>query len=83
MVSDVRPDALGWCKVPPGYAPGPSRKQVAAMAKSDRKCPHEHCAMHGKTTNLSVCRCCHRATVRSTYQPRMPTINRHKRQVAS
>ena len=52
------------------------------MAKSDRKCPNENCAMHGKTINLSVCCCCHRATVHAIYQPRMSTLNRHRRQVA-
>lgn len=39
------------------------------MARSDRRCPHERCQMHGETTMLSVCRCCHRATVRSIYRP--------------
>jgi hypothetical protein len=53
------------------------------MAKSDRKCPHENCAMHGTTTNLSVCRSVTRATVHSMYQPRTPTINRHRRRIAS
>jgi hypothetical protein len=34
------------------------------------RCPNVTCAMHGQTTNLWVCRCCHRATVRSIYRPR-------------
>jgi hypothetical protein len=60
----------------------PSRKQVAAMAKSDLKCPNINCAMSGKWTNLMVCRRCHRATVHAIYQPQ--TIDwRRRTSVAS
>jgi hypothetical protein len=44
-------------------------------------CAHERCPMHGEKTNLSVCRCCHRATVSSIYQPR--TTMGYKRVAAS
>jgi hypothetical protein len=47
------------------------RKQVAAMAKSDRKCANPNCLMFDKATNLSVCRRCHRATVHAIYRPRV------------
>jgi hypothetical protein len=46
------------------------------MARSDRKCPNENCAMHGKPTNLVVCHCCYRATVCSIYQPRTLSAQR-------
>lgn len=46
------------------------------MARSDRKCPNENCAMHGKATNLAVCHCCYRATVRSIYEPRTLSTQR-------
>jgi hypothetical protein len=46
------------------------------MARSDRKCPNENCVMHGKATNLSVCRCCYHATVHTIYQPRRPATRR-------
>ncbi len=59
-----------------GYAPGPSQKAGGYMARSDHKCPNENCAMHGKTTNLTVCHCCYRATVRSIYQPRTVSSQR-------
>lgn len=32
--------------------------------------------MHGKATNLVVCHCCYRATVRSIYQPRTLSARR-------
>jgi hypothetical protein len=41
------------------------------MAKSDHKCANPNCLMFEKATNLSVCRRCHRATVRSIYHPRV------------
>jgi hypothetical protein len=38
------------------------------MAKSTRMCPNPHCRLYEKSTNLSVCCKCYRATVRSIYR---------------
>jgi hypothetical protein len=46
------------------------------VARSDPNSPNENCREFGKPTNLSVCRCCYRATVRSIYQPCVPAQRR-------
>jgi hypothetical protein len=69
MCSGLRSDARVlqvYCR---DALPGPSQEAGGYMARSDRKCPNENCAMHGKATNLAVCHCCYRATVRSIYEP--------------
>jgi hypothetical protein len=46
---------------------------AAAAGRRVLRCPNVTCAMHGETTDLCVCRCCRRATVRSIYRPQ-PTM---------
>jgi hypothetical protein len=54
------------------------RKQVATMAKSDRKCPNPNCRTYGEPTTFLVCSKCHRATALSIYQPRTANADQRR-----